>query len=246
MASTVLTGKDLKKHFGGVFALDGMGFHLDKGEILGLFGPNGAGKTTLFNAITGTIDVDEGTVEYRGNDITGLSPDEVCRRGVVKTNQIPRPFEQLKIRDNLKVAALYGGNLSSEEADEAVDETLEFTGLEEKGEEYPGAVGYLDLKRLEVGKALVTQPDVLLVDEPVSGLVMDEIDEMVDIIKGINEKSISIIWIEHIIEFISEVCERTIVIHEGKILAEGKPTEVCKDKKVVEVYLGETVASKIG
>lgn len=245
MKSVILSGENLKKSFGGVKALNNMNFSLEEGEILGLIGPNGAGKTTLFNAITGFIPLDDGTIKYDGKEISDLSPHSICRIGITKTHQVPRPFLGMTLLENVKAAGIHGGKLSPRESGKISKETLEFVGLLDRGEEYPDSLGFFDLKLLDLARALATNPKVLLIDEPASGLSVEEARKMVNTIKEIRKRGKSVIWIEHIIETIAEGCEKVMVMHDGRKLTEGSAHEVIMDEKTQDVYLGEVSASGI-
>jgi branched-chain amino acid transport system ATP-binding protein len=237
----ILEGNGVAKHFGGLAAVSGVDFAVDQGEVLGLIGPNGAGKTTLFNLISGALVPDSGTIRFQGDDITGLKPHRICRKGVARTFQSVRIFPHLPVQANVRVAALFGraDGASVQEADRATGELLEFVGLSGMA-----AVPARDLtlpsqKRVEVARALATSPRLLLLDELMAGLNPTEVAETMDLVNRIRERGVTLFLIEHVMKAIMGVCGRIIVLHHGKKIAEGTPQEIATSRTVVEVYLGE-------
>jgi branched-chain amino acid transport system ATP-binding protein len=237
----ILEGKAVSKHFGGLAAVSAVDFVVDSSAVVGLIGPNGAGKTTLFNLISGALVPESGTIRFQGEDITGLKPHRICRRGVARTFQAVRIFPHLPVRENVRVAAQFGRaeRTSMEEANRAASELLAFVGL--TGVE--GLVGR-DLtlpnqKRLEVARALATRPQLLLLDELMAGLNPTEVAETMELVRRIREMGVTLFLIEHVMKATMGVCDRIMVLHHGKKIAEGTPQEIATSRTVVEVYLGE-------
>ena len=234
----VLEGKGLTKAFGGLQAVKDLSFALRDGEILGIIGPNGAGKTTLFNLLTGFYRPDAGRVFFKGQNITGLRPHQICKRGLARTFQITQPFANLTVLENVKIGA-YSRLPSSREATQEALRILGTVGLYEKRDELASALSVGHRKNLELAKALATRPELILLDEVVAGLNPKEGDDMIAYIKGIREQGITVLLIEHVMKAIMSLCNRIIVIHYGERIAEGVPEEISKNPKVIEAYLGE-------
>jgi len=234
----VLEVKNVTKKFGGLEAVKNMEFNVKKGEILGLIGPNGAGKTTLFNIITGFYKPDKGKIYFCNRDITGLKPEQICRLGIARTFQIVKPLWKLTVLENV-LAAVY---LRYEDRETAIKKAmlyLEIVNLHKKANLFPSELSYPDLKKLELARALATEPTLLLLDETAAGLNPVEIEEMMEIIKKLHKNGITFIIVEHVMKFIMNISDRIIVMHHGSKLAEGKPDEVANNRKVIEAYLGE-------
>ena len=237
----LLEGEGVTKYFGGLAAVSDIDFYVDEGEIVGLIGPNGAGKTTLFNLISAALEPKPGIIKFKGKKINGLKPYQICRLGIARTFQIVKIFGNLPVIENVRMGALFGaaGRVLEADATKEAQELLEFVGLT--------AVAYAparDLtlayqKRLEVARALATKPSLLLLDEIMAGLNQTELNEAMVLVKDIQGKGITIIMIEHVMKAIMNICDRIIVLHHGKKIAEGTPQEVANSKTVIEVYLGE-------
>lgn len=234
----ILVANNLKRSFGKLVAVDDLSFEVKQGEILGMMGPNGAGKTTVFNLLTGLLKPDDGTITFRGNDITHETPSRRCRRGIGRTYQIPRPFGKMTIFENLLVAAVHGAGLSEGRARKEIHEILELIGMSSKKNLLAGGLPLLDRKTLELGRALATQPSLILLDEVASGLTEGETEQVMKIVKDIQNRGITIVWIEHILMTMSKGVDRLLAISEGRWLNCGNPEEVMCSKEVMECYLG--------
>ncbi len=248
----ILEARDLHKDFGGITAVDGASFTLDAGEFVGLIGPNGAGKTTTFNLMAGELDATSGRVFYRGKDITGLRTEQRARRGLVRTYQIPRPFRRLDVLENTMVAGpdhpgerLLDGLLhtsrsrdrEAEIRDKAL-EILDFVGLIDKQETLAGHLSGGQRKLLEIARAMMLDPDVLLLDEPMAGVNPTLAEQIVDRLKVLHERGLTLCVVEHDMDFVQAHCPRAIVMVQGSVLVDGPPEEVLDDPRVLEAYLG--------
>ena len=234
----ILNVNHLTKEFGKLKAVNDLSFEVREGEILGVMGPNGAGKTTVFNLLTGVFRPDEGNILFKGSDITHDSPAKRCRNGIGRTYQIPRPFDKMTIFENLLVGAVHGGKQSERKGREKVYEILELIGLDESRDQIAGGIPLLDRKRLELGRALATQPKLILLDEIAGGLTEKEAEEILETVNKIWKRGITIVWIEHILMMMSEGVHRLLVISEGSWLQCGDPKEVMSSEEVLECYLG--------
>lgn len=236
----MLEATGVSKAFGGLTAVSKVDFFVDEGEILGLIGPNGAGKTTLFNLISGAIQMDSGTAVFDGKRISGMQPNQICRLGLGRSFQAAKNFAGMPVHQNVLMGALFGKKgRTTAEASKIVDEVLEFTGLSAVRDKAVPDIPLAYQKRLEVARALATQPKLLLLDEVMAGLNPSEVGEAMALVTKIRESGITIIMIEHVMKAIMNICDRIVVLHHGAKIAEGTPQEIAANKAVIDVYLGE-------
>jgi branched-chain amino acid transport system ATP-binding protein len=237
--SAVIQVERVTKSFFRTRAIDDLTFAVEQGEAVGIVGPNGAGKTTLLNLIAGDLAPEHGTIHFDGHDVTRLRPDRRCRAGLARTAQIPRPFDGLTVFENVLVGATFGGHDQSASAakDVAVD-ALDRTDMLAKADMVAGRLGLLDRKRLELARALATEPKVLLLDEIAGGLTEAEVHELVEKIRQLAAGGVTIVWIEHIVHALLAMVDRIMAMNFGRKIAEGDPHEVMGSAAVREVYLG--------
>jgi branched-chain amino acid transport system ATP-binding protein len=238
----MLAAVEIRKQFGALAALDGVDFAVSAGEAVGIVGPNGAGKTTLLNVLAGTLSPSSGSVSFRDHDVTSAGASRRSRLGIARAHQVPRPFGGMTVFENCFVGATTGGGLRRRHAYDRCLEVLELCGLSELGNRRAETLGLLGRKRLELARALATNPVVLLLDEIGAGLTDAEAAELVAMIKELRGAGIAIVWIEHIVHVLVQVVERLVCMDIGRVIADGEPAAVMSDASVVDAYLGGAVA----
>jgi branched-chain amino acid transport system ATP-binding protein len=236
--SAILTVEALSKSYGALRVIDGLSLSVAEGETLGVLGPNGAGKTTLLNLITGDARADAGTIRFAGRDIAREPPHRRCRLGIGRAYQVPQPFGDMTVFENLIVAAAFGSQRHERETYRDVVQILRETGLLAKANRLAGSLTLLDRKRLELARALATRPRILLLDEIAAGLTENEALELVGEIRRIKAQGVTMLWIEHVVHALLAVADRLLVINFGRKLAEGAPGAVMGDPEVQRVYMG--------
>lgn len=235
----VLEARALTKRYGALTVNDAVSFSLAAGEALGVLGPNGAGKTTLLKMLAGSTAPSAGQVLYDGRDMSGLTEPARCRQGIVRTSQVPQPFEQISVWENVLTAAYHGGGHHGDAAEEVAYTALKRTGLLERHDEMAGALSLMGRKRLELSRALACEPKVLLLDEIAGGLTDFEVHDLVVLIQDIRTSGVSIIWIEHVVHALVAVVDRLIALDFGQLIAEGTPDEVMEGEAFKRAYFGE-------
>lgn len=242
---SILSVNQLSKNFGGLMAVKELSFKLEKGDILGLIGPNGAGKTTVFNCLTGFIPPDQGEILFYGKSVKDMQPYKISQLGLVRTFQIVKPFLTISVLDNVMVGALIKEKSITKARQESM-EIIEFLGLGRMADVEAQGLPLPLRKKLELARALATKPKILLLDEVMAGLNPTEVDEIIDLIRQVNERGISILLIEHVMRGVMALSQRVLVINYGERIAEGAPEEIVKDKGVIEAYLGKEFLSAQG
>ena len=239
----ILEVRNLVKKFGGLVAVNDVSFSLNESDIIGLIGPNGAGKTSLFNMIAGFYKPDSGRIAFQGEDITGLKPFEICRRGIGRTFQVTKPFLESTVLENV----MAGGFLRAQDAGEARDiawkalETLEFS---DRAEAMGHEINVPDRKRLEIARALATGAKLLLLDEPMAGLTPSEKGNIIDLLRKINDEGYTVVVVEHDMKVVMSLCPHIILLDRAMKLVEGSPEQVCGDPRAITAYLGEEYAAQ--
>jgi branched-chain amino acid transport system ATP-binding protein len=238
MSAPILALDKISKRFGAIVIADKIDLALAEGESLGIIGPNGAGKTSLFGIINGILAPDSGRVLYAGSDITHMQPAQRCTLGIGRSFQIPLPFGGMSVFENLVVAAAFGAGSREHDAYARCMEILEQCGLADKANRPSASLGLLDRKRLELARALATDPKVLLLDEVAGGLTEHECHALVALINGLRQRGVSIIWIEHVVHALLASIDRLLVLHNGSFIAGGDPQAVIRSPQVAEIYMG--------
>ena len=239
----ILETQNLSIMFGGLAAVDKVSINLKKGEILGLIGTNGAGKTTLFNMVAGALKPSSGKILYKDREIQGKRPDEICKLGIARTYQIVKPFGDLTVIENVMVGALFKHS-DLETAREKAKEILVMLGLYERRNVLGKGLNLPELKRMEIARALATEPEILLLDEVMAGLNPTECEKAMNIVRSIHDSGITIIVIEHVMRAIMNISNRIYVLNQGHLIAEGNPAEIANNEEVIKSYLGETGSVK--
>jgi branched-chain amino acid transport system ATP-binding protein len=234
----LLEVQNISKRFGGLVAVHDFSLTIDKGEIVALIGPNGAGKTTAFNVIAGYYKSDGGRVLFDGREITNKRPDQICSLGLVRTFQVVRPFSGLSVLDNVMVGA-YARTNDVKAARNKAKEVLDFLGMQRMANQMASGLPIAGRKRLEIARALATDPKTILLDETMAGLRPTETDEMIEMVRKTSERGIAIFLVEHVMKVVMSLAKRIIVLHHGETIAEGVPAEVVKNQQVIDAYLGE-------
>ena len=235
----ILEVQNVSKQFGGLVAVNQVSLGVDRGEIVGLIGANGAGKTTLFNMLAGVFPPTSGKIVFDGKEIQGLPCHQICRMGVGRTYQLVKPFVNLSVLDNTVVGAL-NRHHDVKEARKKAEEVLEFVGLDQRKHSSGANLNLPELKRMEVARALATEPKLLLLDEVMAGLNPTDSNHVIELVKRIrDERGITIIVIEHVMKAIMTLSDRIYVLNQGNLIASGKPEEVSQDPEVIKSYFGE-------
>jgi branched-chain amino acid transport system ATP-binding protein len=245
MSVPILEVKNLRKSFGGFVALDDISLSVPQGERLGLIGPNGSGKSTLVNCICGTLRNESGSVRFDGKPVDGLPAHQRTRRGLSRSFQLPRPFTSLSVADNIRVPLLYtvaarsGHHVSSAELDARCGELLKLVALDAKATHFTRDLTQVEMRKLELARAVAAEPKLLLADEAMAGLSHSEVEDIVALLLRLNERGITIIMIEHIMRAVMSFSQRLIVLVSGKMIADGKPEAVVQNPEVVRAYIGQ-------
>jgi branched-chain amino acid transport system ATP-binding protein len=242
---SLLQVEGLGKRFGGFVALDGIDLSVAAGERVGLIGPNGSGKSTLVNCLSGTLSNETGAVRFDGHDLMGLKPHQRTRLGMARSFQLPRPFWSMSIADNIRVPLMYtvnarkGPHLSAGELDARCTELLELVALADRAGKLPRDLTQVDMRKLELARALAAEPKLLIADEAMAGLSHSEVSDIVDLLIRLNERGITVILIEHIMRAVMSFSQRLVVLVSGRKIADGLPDEVIRDAEVERAYLGQ-------
>jgi branched-chain amino acid transport system ATP-binding protein len=243
--TAILVAEKLSRNFGGIQAIDDLSFALNEGEIVALIGPNGAGKTTLVNLLTGVVRPSSGRIRFEGEDVTAQRPFQSARRGLARTFQIVQPFPKMTVLENVAAGALFGGERPSvTDAMAVARQQLEFMELASFADRPASALTLAGRKRLELAKSMAMGPKVLMLDEVNAGLNSSEIDGALRLIRTIAERGVTILVIEHLMKVVMSLAERVLVLHHGKLIAEGSAANMVRDKNVIEAYLGEKFARR--
>jgi branched-chain amino acid transport system ATP-binding protein len=236
--SSLLRVDGLSKRFGAVVTADGISFEVPSGGALAVLGPNGAGKSTLLSVISGALKADAGTITYDGHDITHVPAQKRSAMGIARTFQVPRPFSGMSVFENVLVAASFGGGRRGHHAYERAAAAIETAGMGRHVNEKAGALRLLDRKRLELARALATNPKLILLDEIAGGLSEQELPQLLQVLKELKASGVTIVWIEHVVHALSDIADAALCLAGGQIIASGQVSDVMAHPKVLEVYLG--------
>ena len=245
MTQPLLNVRQLGKRFGGFVVLDGIDFHVQPGERVGLIGPNGSGKSTLVNCLSGVLINDLGTIDFDGRSLLGLPPHQRAYRGLARSFQIPRPFVRMTVMQNIRVPLMFaaehrlGRSHDAAELDEMALQALDQVGLRHKRDDMAGSLTQIDLRKLELARAIAAQPKLLIADESMAGLATSETDEILALLFRLNDMGIAVIMIEHIMRAVSAFSQRLVVLAAGKKIADGPTDAVLRDPLVERIYLGD-------
>ena len=244
----ILEGQEVTKSFGGLMAVHEVNFKIQEGEIFGLIGPNGAGKTTVLNLINGIFSITQGEILFLGQRINELKPYQITRLGIGRTFQIARAFEGMTVKENILVGSLFGSKKRKNigKGMKEAEKILDFVGLSPKKDYRIPEITIADRKRLELARALVMDPKLLLLDEVMAGLNPKEIEDLMEMILGINHKGVTVLVIEHVMKAVMGISHRIMVLHHGRKIALGTPNEISENEEVIKCYLGERFARKEG
>ena len=234
----LLSARGLRKQYGALVVLDGVDFEVRRGDAIGIVGPNGAGKTTLLSVLSGSQGASAGSVDFKGQDVSSLDAARRCRMGLVRTHQVPQPFSGMTVFENVFTAATHGGWFKQAEAYERSIDAIELCGMTKVANRRAATLGLLDRKRLELTRALATNPQVLLLDEIGGGLTDGEAAELVQTIHVLHARDIAIVWIEHIVHVLLQVAKTLVCMDAGRVIAQGDPQTVLSNATVVDAYLG--------
>ncbi len=235
----MLKTKNLVKQFGGLIAVNNVSIEINKGEIFGLIGPNGAGKSTFINTITGVYQPNGGNIYFKDEDISGLSPEDVCHKGMARTFQTVRSFHKMTVLENVMIGAIFGDEkISTSKARDRALETLDFVDFSLSPDTLANNLNTTQLKRVEMARILSTNCDLLLMDEVAAGLTPGELPDFIDLIRKIRDSGVTIMVIEHLMKLIMEVCDRIAVLNFGELIGMGNPKEISNNEKVIDAYLG--------
>lgn len=229
--------ESLVKRYGALVVTDAVSLDIAEGEIVGVLGPNGAGKTTLFNLVAGTVRPDQGRVVFKGNDVTARDAADRCRLGVSRSFQVPHPFSGMTVFENILVGAAFGRAAANPE--EHALKVMDLTGMRSRANQLAGSITLLERKRLELARALATDPELLMLDEIAGGLTERECQSLLAAIRDVHASGVTIVWIEHVVHALLSVAQRLVVLNFGKLIADGRPGEVMSSRDVKSVYLGE-------
>ena len=244
MTAPLLEVTGLGKRFGGFVALDGIDLQIASGERVGLIGPNGSGKSTLVNCLCGTLSNEVGDVKFDGNSLAGLAAHQRTRLGLARSFQLPRPFSSMTIADNIRVPLIYAvnarnrGRLSESDIAARCDELLGLVGLADRARQFPRDLTQVDMRKLELARAMAAEPKLLIADEAMAGLSGSEVNDIVALLITLNERGVTVILIEHIMSAVMRFSQRLVVLVSGKKIADGKPDDVIRDPEVERAYLG--------